>query len=610
MKKTLGLLLVFIGVSAGVDTCYSEDFWLKTYGEENADRTATTIAQTPDGGYILAGYHLFKNVSNSGKLFILKLNNFGNIVWQKLFIDFKASVYTFIQNTDNGYVLTGAGSGVSLLNLDRNGNVIWHKTYGSYGFTSERGHFVQQTEDGGYILAGEYGNDIGLFKLNSTGDVVWQKNYGGFYEDTIPFLHQTTDGGYIVVGVTNSFGGVGRPDYWLLKLDSDGNISWQNVFGGSASDWPSCVRQTIDGGYIVVGSTKSYATCCHEDIWLLKLDSNGNVSWQKTYGGRYFDFAQSIFQTPDGGYLVFGNTDSFGDGVTNIYRGDIWVLRLDGLGNIIWQKKYGMDGREEGYSVKQTIDDGYVVAGSFYPTPGGEKDALVLKFDSDWVINGELPDPYCDIMTATDAIVTEPTDLGENTDAVIESSTINVIETPVMSEDSLVGVSRLCCYDTDDLDEDGIGNACDECPYDTDNDVDADDFCADFDNCPNDNNPYQEDYDEDGRGDICDNCLNTSNVNQEDTFPPQGNDIGDACDCESDFDCDGDVDGSDATTFKLYFGRNPLFYPCDEINPCRGDFDCDQDCDGTDASLFKSDFGRSEFNNACPACVVGNWCGY
>ena len=99
-------------------------------------------------------------------------------------------------------------------------------------------------------------------------------------------------------------------------------------------------------------------------------------------------------------------------------------------------------------------------------------------------------------------------------------------------------------------------------------------------------------------------------MNQEDTYPPQGNGIGDACECESDFDCDGDVDGTDATTFKLYFGRNPFYYPCDEVNPCRGDFDCDQDCDGIDASLFKEDFGRSDFNNPCPACVVGDWCSY
>lgn len=107
-----------------------------------------------------------------------------------------------------------------------------------------------------------------------------------------------------------------------------------------------------------------------------------------------------------------------------------------------------------------------------------------------------------------------------------------------------------------------------------------------------------------------DNCQLVPNPDQGDTCPPEGNGIGDACECESDFSCDGDVDGTDASTFKLYFGRSLLFYPCDEINPCRGDFDCDKDCDGTDAALFKQDFGRSEFSNPCPTCTVEDWCNY
>ena len=119
-----------------------------------------------------------------------------------------------------------------------------------------------------------------------------------------------------------------------------------------------------------------------------------------------------------------------------------------------------------------------------------------------------------------------------------------------------------------------------------------------------------EDTDRDFFGDVCDNCPNINNPTQQDFYPPQGNGIGDACDCESDFDCDGDVDGTDAQSFKLYFGRNLLAIPCDEVNPCRGDFDCDQDCDGTDASLFKLDFGRSQFNDPCPVCEVGEWCVY
>jgi hypothetical protein len=119
------------------------------------------------------------------------------------------------------------------------------------------------------------------------------------------------------------------------------------------------------------------------------------------------------------------------------------------------------------------------------------------------------------------------------------------------------------------------------------------------------------DSDCDGIPDNDDNCISIPNQDQFDTCPPHGNGIGNACDCESDFDCDADVDGTDATTFKLYFGRNPSFYPCDSINPCHGDFDCDHDSDGSDAVLFKSDFGRSPFQNPCPWCTAGvEWCQY
>ena len=122
--------------------------------------------------------------------------------------------------------------------------------------------------------------------------------------------------------------------------------------------------------------------------------------------------------------------------------------------------------------------------------------------------------------------------------------------------------------------------------------------------------PVEPDADVDVIGDSCDNCPNASNPGQEDTYPPTGNGIGDACDCEGDFDCDGDCDGTDAATFKLNFGRSTFSDPCNSDYPCKGDFDCDNDCDGTDAALFKQDFGRSGFNNPCPSCVIMDWCSY
>jgi hypothetical protein len=157
-------------------------------------------------------------------------------------------------------------------------------------------------------------------------------------------------------------------------------------------------------------------------------------------------------------------------------------------------------------------------------------------------------------------------------------------------------------------------------------DFDNDTVCNNADNCPDDYNPFQIDCDSDGVGDICDsdaidpdddgldsrcdNCPDTFNPNQLDSYPPGGNGIGDACECEGDFDCDAGTDGTDAVTFKIDFGRSVFNRPCVAGDTCNGDFNCDGDVDGTDASLFKQDFGRSSMQNPCPACVAGEWCGY
>jgi hypothetical protein len=164
-----------------------------------------------------------------------------------------------------------------------------------------------------------------------------------------------------------------------------------------------------------------------------------------------------------------------------------------------------------------------------------------------------------------------------------------------------------------DNDDDGICDADDICPNDPNNDSDADTVCGDIDNCPTVANADQADADGDGFGDVCDNCPINYNPGQEDNLPPGGNTVGDACECEGNFNCDADVDGSDASIFKLYFGRGQFNAPCNAFNPCRGDFDCDGDVDGTDASRFKADFGRSTIQNPCPespTCSEPDWCSY
>jgi uncharacterized delta-60 repeat protein len=259
---------------------------------------------------------------------------------------------------------------------------IWAKSYGGAGY--DWAHSIQQTSDSGYVVAGETysfgagGADFWVVKLNSDGTISWQKTYGGADDDYAYSIQQTSDGGYIVAGNTRSFG-VGYSNFWVLKLNSDGMASWQKAYGGTYLDYAYSVQQTSDGGYIVAGQTLSFGAG-YSNFWVLKLNSNGAVVWQKTYGGPGERRACSIRQTSDGGYIVAGPTESFGAGDY-----DFWVLKLNGDGSVAWQKTYGGPSGDYAYSIQQTIDGGYIVAG---PTSsfGASADLWVLKLNSDGTV--------------------------------------------------------------------------------------------------------------------------------------------------------------------------------------------------------------------------------
>ncbi|MDE2180364.1 MAG: hypothetical protein KGJ40_05895, partial [candidate division NC10 bacterium] len=235
------------------------------------------------------------------------------------------------------------------------------KTYG--GANDDWIGSIRQTTDGGYIVAGYTtsfgaGNaDAWVLKLDATGAVQWQKTYGGVGYDEATSIQQTTDGGYIVAGYTNSFG-AGYQDAWVLKLDSTGTVVWQQTYGGTDYDYATSIQQTTDGGYIVAGRTRSFGGAGFDDAWILKLNSTGTVEWQKTYGGTGGDEATSIQQTTDGGYIVAGST-SFGAG-----NADAWVLKLDAVGAVQWQRTYGGAANDYATSIHQTADGGYIVSGT------------------------------------------------------------------------------------------------------------------------------------------------------------------------------------------------------------------------------------------------------
>jgi hypothetical protein len=293
---------------------------------------------------------------------------------------------SLIQTSDGGYAIAGftisfgAGSGdVYVVKLDANGNLQWTKTIG--GPASEEGNFLIQTSDGGYAIAGYTGSfgagkwDVYVIKLDATGNLQWTRTIGGKKEDVGASLIQTSDGGYAIAGFTSSFG-AGEWDIYVVKLDANGNLQWTKTIGGPASEDGYSLIQTSDGGYAIAGYTKSFGAG-KEDIYVVKLDANGNLQWTKTIGGKNDDAGLSLIQTSDGGYAITGLTNSFSAG-----GHDVYVVKLDANGNLQWTKTIGGPASEEGYSLIQTSDGGYAIAGYTNSFGAGDWDFYVVKLDA------------------------------------------------------------------------------------------------------------------------------------------------------------------------------------------------------------------------------------
>ncbi len=200
------------------------------------------------------------------------------------------------------------------------------------GIGTDGGYSIVQTTDGGYVVAGSTisfgagGYDVYIVKLDNTGNVSWTRTVGGSGDEWARSIVQTTDGGYVVAGHANSYG-AGGSDVYIIKLDNTGNVSWTRTVGGSGSDYGFSIVQTTDGGYVVAASTSSYGAG-GDDVYIIKLDNTGNVSWTRTVGGSGNEWGNSIVQTTDGGYVVAGSTNSYGAGSYDVY-----IIKLDSLGN-------------------------------------------------------------------------------------------------------------------------------------------------------------------------------------------------------------------------------------------------------------------------------------
>ena len=239
---------------------------------------------------------------------------------------------------------------------------LWEKNFG--GSDGEYGKSVLEAVDGGLVVAGHTGsfgnrNQVYLLKTDSDGNLLWEKNFGGTDSDYGYSVVETADGGFVVVGITSSFGS--RVQMYLLKTDSNGNLLWEKNFGGTSDDYGYSVVETEDSGLVVTGETYSLGN--YSQLYLLKTDSNGNLLWEENFGGSESDRGSSVVSTTDGGLVVTGYTDSFGS------RVQVYLLKTDSDGNLLWERDFGGPEGDYGTSIVEKADGRLVVTGrsfSFY----------------------------------------------------------------------------------------------------------------------------------------------------------------------------------------------------------------------------------------------------
>jgi len=423
------------------DTQETNITWQKCFGGTGED-AAASITRTTDGGYIFCGYSNSTDGNVTGNLgkydyWVVKFDKTGAIEWQKNLGGSAIDIgMTVNQTTDNGYLITGysystdgnvtgnhGADDVWALKLAQNGTTEWSTSLG--GSQHDWADSGVQTADGGYFFGGGAGSndgnvsgnhgdyDVWVQKLNANGTLVWQKCLGGTGLDRAIAVIESPEIGYLAAGITESIdgdviGNHGNYDAWIVGLNTTGGLLWQTCLGGSGDDGANSIINTKDGGYLIGGYTSSAdgnvsGNHGFYDAWIVKLDVQGDLIWQKCLGGTGDDGAESVTQDSDGGYLIAGYTSSDdGDVSGNHGNYDAWIVKLDAQGDLIWQKCLGGTGDDDAWSLIQTDSEKYMVAG-YTNSNDGDVSGNHGNYDA-WVVDltrpdSEKPTPMVDMET-------------------------------------------------------------------------------------------------------------------------------------------------------------------------------------------------------------------
>ncbi|TET23470.1 MAG: T9SS type A sorting domain-containing protein [Candidatus Stahlbacteria bacterium] len=398
VRKCLLLLLIAGMFLAFPAVAYAG--WTRIYGGD-ADDGGYCVRQTSDGGYIVSGYSYSLN-----SLWILKIDEYGDTLWTRDSTDWRIGKGYSVQETaDGGWIVTGyvapfrdGKHHLYLIKLDSEGQVLW--TRGDWEWINEPvggvGYSVQETSDGGYIIAGAtspwFGEieDLWLIKTNSEGDTLWTRIYGGEGPDCGCSVREASDGGYIVAGYTSTDWSL-----WLLRTDENGDIVWTSGLDEWWYGKGYSVTETSDGGWIVTGYVEPFDDAKHHLI-VARMDSDGDTLWTRMEQGWFPNGAggvgRCIQETSDGNFILTGYTSEW-IGDTN----DLFLVKLNPAGDTLWSRIYGGEDEDIGYCVGQTADGGYIITGATKSFSVDGYDLWLLKTDASGDTLGVIKELVVDV---------------------------------------------------------------------------------------------------------------------------------------------------------------------------------------------------------------------
>ena len=416
MAKNFKLIGIFLILLLGISSCSDDqDQTLQANGGEVAvlsrwggsgDDTVRSIIQTSDGGFAVAGFtnspdgDIHDKATAVNDYWVLKFNRFGALQWSQTFGGSKDDRgQSIVQTTDGGFAVVGYamsddGDGSNnegfhdnwIIRLDPAGNLLWEKSFGFAGH--DHSYEVIQTSDGGLFFtgfldvtsSGGAGND-GLFrhgvgefwgtKLDAAGNLVWRRYFGGSNNDRAYSVTETSRGDLVMIGASESedfdvSNPKGSYDVWAVKVSKDGDFIWEKSFGGSGIDHGYSVLDTPDEGVLIAGDTNSNDLDVSRnfggtDAWLIKLNSSGEMEWEKTYGGSDFETLASIRSCQNGDLLLIGNTKS--SEMDTAGENDLWLMRCSAEGDLLWQKTFGGLDIDLGFDAVELSDGRILWAG-------------------------------------------------------------------------------------------------------------------------------------------------------------------------------------------------------------------------------------------------------